>query len=420
MKRTILTLCVLVVAMAGLTSCLGDNDETVTTYSDVAITQFTLGTLNRYTNTTSPTTGNDTLVKTTLIGSNYNMTIDHVGRAIFNQSALPVGTDVKHVLCTISTKNNGVVTLKSMTSDSLNYFSTKDSIDFSVPRVFRVYSISGEAWSDYTVTLNVSQTAGVNFGWTKVANGRTDLAGWTAKRLVAVGDSVLLTDAGTIVVTMKATGAEALMRLNGNGYTETSLDRGATWTVLGSAPVSQLLGATAHEIYALGTDGRLKCSVDGISWTDEVLDDDPLLLPTTNIAMVNWPYASADSTDYVLMVGRQLSSDAFCVWRKLSGYALTAAPAQWVSMPLDDENRSRLPYGDELSLACYDNKVMALTSTGRVLYVSKDQGITWRQATDYELPEAMSGSHVTMTNDKNGRLWVLTDSGELWMGSNLY
>lgn len=426
MKRTILTLCVSVVAVAGLTSCLGDNDETVTTYSDVAITQFTLGTLNRYTNTTSPTTGNDTLVKTTLIGSNYNMTIDHVGRAIFNQSALPVGTDVKHVLCTISTKNNGVVTLKSMTSDSLNYFSTKDSIDFSVPRVFRVYSISGEAWSDYTVTLNVSQTTGVNFGWTKVDENRTDLTGWTDKRLVAVNDTVVLADRGVVAVSVGSTGYQDLLRLNSDGYTEVSYDHGETWSTIynltaTSTGLSQLLGATIHEVYGLTADGRLKVSDDalGLYWTDESLDDDARLLPATNIAMVSWPYAPADSTDYVLMVGRQQNDDAFCTWRKLSGYASTAEKAQWVYMPLDDGNRRQLPYGDELSLAYYDGKVIALTASSHTVYVSRDQGITWQQSSDYALPAALQGTRVVMANDRSGRLWVVTDSGEVWLGSIL-
>ena len=140
----------------------------------------------------------------------------------------------------------------------------------------------------------------------------------------------------------------------------------------------------------------------------------------TNIAMVSWPYAPADSTDYVLMVGRQQNDDAFCTWRKLSGYASTAEKAQWVYMPLDDGNRRQLPYGDELSLAYYDGKVIALTASSHTVYVSRDQGITWQQSSDYALPAALQGTRVVMANDRNGRLWVLTDSGELWMGSNLY
>ena len=426
MRRYIQTLCVLAVAVAGLTSCLSDDEEKVTTYSDVAITQFMLGTLNRYTTTTSPTTGNDTLVKTTLTGSSYKMTIDHLGHAIYNQSPLPVGTDVKHVVCTVSTKHNGVLALKSMTSDSLSFFNASDSIDFSVPRVFRVYSIDGTASRDYTVSLNVSQTAGVNFGWTKVDENRTDLTGWTDKRLVAVNDTVVLADRGVVAVSVGSTGYQDLLRLNSDGYTEVSYDHGETWSTIynltaTSTGLSQLLGATIHEVYGLTADGRLKVSDDalGLYWTDESLDDDARLLPATNIAMVSWPYAPADSTDYVLMVGRQQNDDAFCTWRKLSGYASTAEKAQWVYMPLDDGNRGQLPYGDELSLAYYDGKVIALTASSHTVYVSRDQGITWQQSSDYALPAALQGTRVVMANDRSGRLWVVTDSGEVWLGSIL-
>jgi len=419
MRRYIQTLCLLLVAVAGLTSCLSDDEETVSTYSDAVITQITLGTLNRYTTTTSATTGNDTVVKTTLTGSTYKMTIDHLGGAIYNRTALPVGTDVRHVVCTISTKNSGVVALKSMTSDSLNYFSSKDSIDFSVPRVLRVYAIDGSTWYDYTVTLNVSETTGVNFGWNKVAEGRADLTGWAHRRLIALQDTVLLADRGTIGIDSCALGGPWLMRLTGSDL-ETSGDYGATWlkqtTVTG---LSQLLGATGHELYALGADGRVKCSTDVLNWSDEALDDDAQLLPADNMAVVSWPYAPADSTDYVLMVGRQQTDDAFCVWRKLSGYAAKAGAAQWVYMLTDGSNRYTLPYGDDLSLAYYENMVFAVTATGRTIYASRDQGITWRLSEDYALPDALGGNSVAMTADGKGRLWVATDNGELWVGTDL-
>ena len=107
MKRVFRNLGVLLMAPIMLTSCLGDGDtEETTLYSDVAITSFTLGTLNRDTHTTSSTTGNDTIIRTTLTGSDYKMTIDQLGHQIFNQTPLPQGTDIKHVICTVTSKNN--------------------------------------------------------------------------------------------------------------------------------------------------------------------------------------------------------------------------------------------------------------------------------------------------------------------------
>ena len=69
-------------------------------------------------------------------------------------------------MCTATTVNNGVVYIKSLTSDSLRYFSSgSDSIDFSQPRVFRVFATDGSGSRDYTVSLTVrNQDPGV-FLW---------------------------------------------------------------------------------------------------------------------------------------------------------------------------------------------------------------------------------------------------------------
>ena len=114
MRRFFLRFCVLLTCVATLTSCLKDDEVDYSGYTDVAITQFTLGTLNRYVHTTSSKTGNDTTVVNTVTGSNYKMTIDHLNQRIYNVTPLPVGTDAKHVICTIGTKNGGVVALQLM------------------------------------------------------------------------------------------------------------------------------------------------------------------------------------------------------------------------------------------------------------------------------------------------------------------
>ena len=104
MRRFFLRCCVLLACVSTVTSCLKDDEEDYSGFTDVAITQFTLGTLNRYTHTVSSKTGNDTIMKSTLAGSSYRMTIDHLNRCIYNATPLPVGTDAAHVLCTVSAK----------------------------------------------------------------------------------------------------------------------------------------------------------------------------------------------------------------------------------------------------------------------------------------------------------------------------
>ena len=412
MKKFFRTLCVLCGASFALTSCLSDDDSTTTTYSDAAITQFTLGTLNRYTQSVSSSTGNDTIIKTTVTGSSYPFTIDQLNRSIYNQKPLPVGTDVKHVICsTVSTRNSGLVAIKSMTSDSLTGLSTKDSIDFSQPRILRVYSSDGTTTRDYTVTLNVSATEGTTFGWTKV---KSDVAvdDFANKHLVAFDDSVFLMSKGVVVKEQKA------YRIN-NGDVESSADL-QNWTLCATdAHLKQLVGAGTKELFALSNDGRMMVAADDAAadWQEETLDDNASLLPADNIASVSWPFAPTDYTDYVLMVGNsQLDETSTVVWRKISQYDGPTKGGQWVYMPVDDNNLCPLPRQDGLSLAYYDDLVLAVGAK-KVMLQSVDQGITWQTSSDYALPESLTGGLLSMTVDAQGRLWLVTESGELWMGS---
>lgn len=374
MKRIIRTLCVLLAGTIGLTSCLGSESDTeLTDYRDMAITSFTLSTINRYVSTKSTKTGNDTIVKNVLSGTTYAMTIDQLGHQIYNQNPLPQGTDVKHVLCTIGTKNSGVVALKSKTSDSLVWFSTSDSIDFSVPRVFRVYAIDGSGSRDYTVTLNVSSTQGAAFKWTQGAD--IPAADLSSMRLVTVADTVQL------------------------------------------IPADGLIGSTANMDYLMGTDGQLMGRLIGTTaWQPEAIDEADSLLPATGTAsLVSWPYAPADNTDYVLMVGtpRQDDATSMRVWRKIAPHE---GGGQWVFMPFDDDNQYFLPRQELMSLALFEGTVLAIGSQ-QTIYQSRDQGITWRKVSEFELPTTLTGAQVLMAGANGERLFLVTNTGQVWTGT---
>ena len=165
MKRIFHVFCGLLAVILSLTSCLGSSDSDITTYNDVAIKSFSLGKLNRYIHTTTKS-GADSVYKATFTASSYKMNIDQLKHTISNADSLPIGTDKAHIICTVTTANNGIVYLKSLMSDTLKYFSSgNDSVDFTQPRVFRVFSSDGLGYRDYLVSLNVrSQEAG-KFGW---------------------------------------------------------------------------------------------------------------------------------------------------------------------------------------------------------------------------------------------------------------
>ena len=410
MKRIFWLPTLLITASLLLSSCLGDDDNSSTSYSDMAITGFTLGTLNRYQHLTSSKTGNDTVVKSTLSGSLYAMTIDHLGKRIYNEKALPEGTDVGHVLCTLTTKNNGVVYLMSTTSDSLRLHQSTDSVDLTTPRVFRVFAVDGSGSRDYTVSLNVDSNTGTTFSWMKKGSAEpTD--NFADKHLVALADSVWLVDRGIVVK------GDSAFRMSTDGLAERSADL-LTWTPCDGEKQDglSLIGASSHELFALATDGSLMRSADGgCTWTQEPLDEDASLLPKENIDIVSWPYQTAARTDYVLMVGNDPlpGSQAVSIWRKISPWG---GNAFWTYMNQDDRNHIRLPQRAQLSMAVFDNTVLAI-GQNKIVYQTRDQGITWRQSTTLALPEALEGDAVSMTADQQGRVWVVTDKGQVWQGA---
>ena len=140
---------ILIAAALSLTSCLSDNDESETTYyTDTAISSFSLGTLN----ITYHTKASDGVTNKT----------------IANSDSLPKGTDAAHCLATINTVNSGsvVLVLKATTGkDSLAYYSSSDSIDFSSPVRIRVYNMTLTAYREYTVKVNVHQEEENQFEW---------------------------------------------------------------------------------------------------------------------------------------------------------------------------------------------------------------------------------------------------------------
>lgn len=165
MRKIFVACWAMLTVLLAMPSCLNSDDD-VTTYDDVAVTSVTLGTMNRYLSTTT-SAGKDSIYKVTFAGSTIKLVIDHLGCRIFNSDSLPYGTDLKHVVCTLSTKNSALVAIKSTISDSLYILSSKDSIDFSVPRIFRVMATDGIHYREYMMKLTAHQKQPGVLRWTK-------------------------------------------------------------------------------------------------------------------------------------------------------------------------------------------------------------------------------------------------------------
>ena len=94
---------------------------------------------------------------------------------------MPYGTKSSSVLAKIVAKNSGVVVLKSTTEEKFTYYNSNDSIDFSTPRVLRVYSNKGSEYRDYKVTVNVHKQKGNVFSW-ETLQANSNFASFTAMR----------------------------------------------------------------------------------------------------------------------------------------------------------------------------------------------------------------------------------------------
>ena len=442
MNKFMKTICGLFTAMLLLTSCMKSDNSTTTLYTDTAITGFSLGTLNRYLHTTS-STGGDSIYKVTITGSDYKFSIDQANHRIFNADSLPVNTDVKKVVCNVTTLNNGSVFIEDTEdSDALSFYSSTDSVDFSTPRKFLVYSSDGSTHEEYTVQLNVHKEAGEQFNWilhqesAEIAEmdrvkavmcdenlyvfgskegktiGYTTVDGESWKPVTEIDDenaykNMLVLDKGLYTIA--------------NGKLQQSND-GTEWTVVNDAlDVTQLVAANFFDLYGLTSDGTLLKSEDkGVSWTEEILDTDKSWLPTMDIAYVCYPANMTYYADYMLMAGVSNGVDKISsVWRKIVEYDLQG-DERWVYMDRMD-NDYALPQLENLIMMYYDDGILAFgikDDAYSPIYQSRDNGIVWKENSRYQLPVEFKNSAVTClgaaTDGKE--IWLVGCNGQVWQG----
>lgn len=187
MRKRHFSLIALAAASLLMTSCLSDdNDNTeYTYYKDTAISALQ----PRHDEQVSAyhiVDGADSVYKVTYSGSKYKFTIDQIGHRIYNTDSMPSGSDLKHVIATITAVNNGLILMKSATSDSLSYYSNTDSLDFSTPRTVRIVAQDGQRYADYTVSVNARKVPEGTMAWTaKTTNA--ELAALDDIRALAAG-----------------------------------------------------------------------------------------------------------------------------------------------------------------------------------------------------------------------------------------
>lgn len=382
-----------------LSSCLGTDEDTTVYYNDTALTSFSLGEV-KLINDTTASDGSDSTYTTTYTPSSNIFYIDQQQGLVYNPDSLPYHTDVKAVLATLTTKNSGLAILELKDqegNDSLAYYSSSDSIDFSQPLTVRVYNMALTAYRSYTIKVNIHQQTGTELNWEKTTS--TELANVGERKIVSTDESTYLFgvesnmtvgfrldgDTWTRLTPTVSLNADAyksvtvkdnqLYILN-NGTVLCSTD-GTTWQVKASATqLTQLLGASPYKLYAMGNDGLYESADNGATWSPDNLDDNVNRLPQDNISFICKPSTVNDDTYKLLLFGTR--NGITYTWSKVEEDESDAESAQpWSYYNVDEYNAHQLPQWDHEQVIWYDDRLLAIGGDFWQWYQSLDEGLVW-------------------------------------------
>lgn len=444
MKRKFFAFIALITATLSLSSCLSSDETTVEYTHDTAITAFSLGSLDRYTKTKA---GKDTLLKANVTGSDYKFSIDQVQRLIYNVDSLPAGTRTTAVLATITSKNSSPVILmhakQTENLDSAAYYSSTDSINFSEPRLIRVYSSDYSAYAQYTVTVYVHKELPYEFKWHELAQNNSQLAAFSDLKAVACGDYIYVfgkTAEGTKVlksaindgsawssitmnVGLSSDAYQSAVALDGElyiadgGKVYASADA-ATWTEASeNADIRQLIGASSQYLYAYTATGISVSKDKGASWEAEKLDTDADSLPTQNVSMNVAGVLSAKKVENVMLMGtrdKAFNDTVATTWLRTVDYDANE-DGQWNYLEIEKNKSGKMPWLDQVITCAADTGFVALGSNGK-WYKSQNAGLTWKQDKMVVLPAKFATEgRFAFCRDNQHYYWIIRN-GYVWRG----
>lgn len=455
MKSKTINIAVLLAALFSLVSCLDTNDGDYVYTDDSAVTAFSVTSAKKAVHVRA-SNGADSVYYTTATLTAYKFVIDQQRCVIYNPDSLPYGVDPTKLLVSANSLNSGSLVLKSMTSDSLSYFSTTDSLDFSKPRELQVYSLSGAAVRKYEVRVNVHQQPADKFNWTKLPNPTAFTSATGVKSFVVTTASgttrrFLLASDGTTTTVYRADGDDAwtaatpdfnhtlaaetyrsaavkhdTLFVCDNGVVMATTD-GNTWTqqTTAEAGVARIIAANPIRLYAYNNEGVMVSSDDsGKTWKVASIDESASLLPNGDIAYATLPLATNPNAYRTLLIGSvpEASTTAFSIWGKIDEGTAYSENQPWMFYDHNSLNRHELSLMQNFSAFTYDGKIMMVGNEDRVylpnFYGSRDGGITWKADSVITSPLGffVTGPY-TVSVDKDNFIWFVSGkTGETWRG----
>lgn len=443
------TLLALLLVSTSFVACVSSDDNEESLSSDCYISSFTLGTMRRIVHTTGAS-GQDSTYYVTFSGTYYPLTIDQRKGTITNAEPLPYGTVLGNTLANISAQGSLIYAPEANLTDTTAWkaYASSDSINFSEPLLFRAYAYDGSGYRQYRLTLYVRGQEKGSYSWQQVAQ-LDALSGRASCRVIADDGQrhIFSTDAeGHLFKTDPTTGndqqcsfpadvvgdiatvcrfdnrfwmstANGLLLCSDNGLQWESVQQDDTFTAHGI----KLITASETALYAIPnkplTDlaeawPSALSSTDGKTWTPIALEEEEIFTsPTAAVA-----YAQNNGNRRVVMVAGSLDSSYLNTWSLLED-----SEESW-TLFTERTNPYPLPSLQKLSILSCDALLMAVgrkratddnPDTSYAIYVSRDNGITWKTTNTIALPSALqTSSNLSATADE-GVIWLLADT-QLW------
>lgn len=422
--------------IAALFSCTGSDNDDYTYSSDCYISSMTLGTMRRTVNTTT-SDGKDTSYVVSVNGTYYPLKIDQRRQTITSATPLPMGTRISAVLVTVSFEGALVYAPEADTT-AWTAYSSRDSLDFSSPLIFRVYAADGSGYRDYTATLTVLDSDPDAYTWTSMTDAPM-LAGRSSTKMAMLNGKLIamsLDAEGNAYMAEKAdddtwterpctgiSNAEPrTLQVFGNQLWASTTDGvlmhsadGIDWQKAENQPATAvtLMAASETALYAAATTGKtsafsnLYASADGAAWTPVAVEDNNFeLFPTQQTASV--AYTQTNGHKRVLIAGLTADAALTTVWnlREQSG-------EPWVLFSQNGDSNYTLNAEASMNIVAYNGLLFAI---GTTTYISYDNGITWHSGENINAPAELqqSSEAIAATTDGN-RIWVSAGS-KVWKG----
>ncbi len=415
--------------------------------------------------TLEPEVSSSTLVKSFSLVANSKVlpnldkvffSIDLNTARIFNADSMPYGTDISHLVTSITTDNASLVELhapRPNASDSVtNYLeNSTDSIDFSNgPVKLIIRSANAEMSMTYTIDVNVHKVKADSLSWGDVAYSKlpsalpavesqqTALAGSKLFCLTTDGSSYSIAstddpadgqwDTATPVFAFTPRvetlrGADdGLYILAADRTLYKSTDGGLNWTST-SKSFDYLIGSIADDMLATATDGAGNWTITAVNSGRSI--SAPIDFPVTGTSLpVSFTFPLSTSAQTVITGGRlasgELSADSWGFdgenWAKITGsqplpYAMEGvAVAPYFTARVN----SNWLATDYFTLVAFGG-TKADGTLNDTVYYSQNYGMDWRIAPETmqqptEMP-AMTGSQAfvfesEMGTRANSLLWT--------------